>query len=227
MRKAVLLATAAALAVSVDGVAFAAEPTLASASHSKAHQVSKSAVDRASQVLYDQTDNDALYGTISQIFEAPFASYDSQAADDFTVPQGQKWTVTEVDALGSYSAGSGPATAEDVTFYRTTKKGRPGAVVATYTGLVGADNAGSFVITVPHTRLRAGHYWVSVVAHLDYTTGGLWNWENQTTTEGSSAQWQNPRGGLAMGCTTWHTESTCTGSNRGDHMFTLRGNPHR
>ena len=54
-------------------------------------------------VLYDQYDNATATPPVditSQDFEASFDAFDNQAADDFVVPVGETWNVTEVDVLG-------------------------------------------------------------------------------------------------------------------------------
>ena len=49
-------------------------------------------------VLYDQLNNPGAQSTDTQQFEAANAAFNNQAADDFVVPGGQNWQVTEVDA---------------------------------------------------------------------------------------------------------------------------------
>src|SRR5438094_4807671 len=83
-------------------------------------------------VLYDQINNPAPTpgGVTSQDFEAAFDPFDSFAADDFVVPGGQTWNITEVDVSGEYSVGGGPAASFHVFFYSDTAT-LPGALVAT------------------------------------------------------------------------------------------------
>src|SRR5256885_1665053 len=82
-------------------------------------------------VLYNQNSNFG-YAIDSQNFSGSSSSLTSAAADDFVIPAGQKWKVTEVDVAGVYYNGSGPAKSEVVTFY-TNQKGRPDTVKATFT----------------------------------------------------------------------------------------------
>lgn len=184
------------------------------------------------EVLYDQTGNDLGIGVVSQNFETSFDAYDSQGADDFTVPSGVNWRVQEVDVVGVYFNGSGPAVSEEVVFFKD-RHGMPGKIVADYT-LVGVDTAGSFAITLPGIgqKLKPGHYWVSVVANMDFNAGGEWAWEKQTTSEGEPAMWQNPGDGFGTGCTTWGIENDCVGvlptgqptsASYGDKEFALKG----
>src|SRR4029077_6962957 len=91
-------------------------------------------------VLYDQINNPAPTpgGVTSQDFEAANDPFDASAADDFVVPSGQTWNITEVDVAGEYSVGGGPAASFNVIFYADSAT-LPGAVVATraastYTG---------------------------------------------------------------------------------------------
>src|SRR3954468_6584013 len=52
---------------------------------------------QGSTVLYDQLNNLGSYGTDSDDFwDLP--AWSSFTADDFVVPQGRTWTITEVDA---------------------------------------------------------------------------------------------------------------------------------
>jgi len=214
---ALLMGTAAVFAM----VGTASAAPVSSVAGGKAHAVKNP--NRAASVLYDQSNNDSGIGIVSQNFETTFDAYDAQAADDFTVPANAKWKITEVDALGVYFNGPGPARDETVTFYKN-KGGHPGKAV--YSAQVaGSDNFGSFTIPVSKT-LKGGAggntYWVSVVANMDFGVGGEWGWENQTTSEGNPAQWQNPGGGFGV-CPTWGQENVCIPDGQGDHMFTLRG----
>lgn len=169
-----------------------------------------------------------------------YATFDDDAADDFVVPTGQSWTINEVDVSGLYFQGSGPAKSVDITIYRNKagKRGKidvPGNAPAhgTFTDLACTDNNGSFACTLPpynvrkqlYLTLAAGHYWVSVVANCTYEGGcGEWGWSQNSTITGDAAEWENPNGGFALGCTTWNIVSTCGGSQYvGDFAFDLQG----
>ena len=217
MNKTMLLAAGAVLALT--GAASAAGH-IAPSGHGVVKAFPRGAVDRAAHVLYDQHGTDSGIGIVSQNFESSFDAYDAQAADDFTV-SGGKWKVSEVDVNGVYFNGSGPARDETVTFYKD-KNGHPGKTVSSQTA-AGSDSFGSFNIKLGSSvKLKPGHYWVSVVANLDFGAGGEWGWENQTTTVGDPAQWQNSGGGFGV-CSTWGDENSCIPDGQGDHMFTIKG----
>jgi hypothetical protein len=172
-------------------------------------------------VLYRDKGTDSGSGAISQNFEASYEAYDSAAADDFTVPVGSTWTIREVDVIGAYYNGSGPADSENVTIYKATH-GKVGRMVASYSKLAGADSDGSLQIPIPATPLGAGTYFVSVVVNMAFTQGGEWGWENMRQVHGLPPEWENPGGSQ---CQTWTKERKCFGGGGrvGDHFFTLRG----
>jgi len=215
-----LLAASGLLAFSA--VSQAGAPAIQSP-NAKAHHGSPKGSDRSLSVLYDQTSNPSgSTFTFSQNFGSGNTG-NTAAADDFVVPDGATWIVKEVDINGVYFNGSGPAQSESVTFYKD-KNSKVGKVVAELDTLHGADDFGSFAITLGDkgVKLKSGHYWVSVVINMSFAEGGEWGWENQTTgtVEGDPAMWQNPGGTT---CTTWTAESVCFGGPIGDQMFTLKG----
>jgi len=223
---AAMAVTLAIAVVAAFGTAAGARPSVSpkSVHHGSAHVFVKPNSTLAN--LYNQNDNDALVGIVSQNFETDFDAYDSQGADDFKVKTGVTWKVKEVDVTGVYFNGSGLAVSENVTFYKDAG-GLPGAIKKAYTGVVGADNGtGSFAITLPTaTKLLSGKYWVSVQANMDFGVGGEWGWETRTLQHKNPAAWQNPGDGFATGCTTWGNMQTCIGplGEGPDFMFALQG----
>lgn len=129
-----------------------------------------------------------------------------------------------MDVSGTYVEGSGPATSENVIFYKDAD-GMPGKPVrsGTFTNLAGIDNLGSFALTLPGRglKLRAGIYWVSVIANMDFPTQGLWGWDVTSVQHHNQAMWQNPNGADHI-CPTWGTIKSCTDFGP-DLTFDLRG----
>jgi hypothetical protein len=221
--KTVLLASAAALALTVAGAS--AKPMTPGA-HSPAGHFVKRVLTQTpgSKTLYDQTGGDTGTGVVSDDFDSGvYDSYDDQGADDFTVPSGHVWKVKEVDAPGVYFNGYGPADGVTVYFYKN-KGGLPGNLKATVTDGTVTDNAGSFTIKFPSAvKLKAGTYWVSVQAQMNFSGGyGEWGWETGSTQNGKPAAWQNPGNGFGTGCTTWGTLQSCLGYGP-DLLFALKG----
>ena len=171
-----------------------------------------------SKTLYDQNRDPAGASVFSEHFGS---GYDTQGADDFAVPAGHTWVVKEVDVTGVYFNGSGPASSENVFFYRD-RGGLPGGLVVSCPNQNGGDNGtGSLAIVLSDTcraKLHGGKtYWVSVQANVDVNT--QWGWSVSADTSGEQAAWQNPGGDV---CPTWGHLKDCLGVD-GDLMFALRG----
>jgi cell division septation protein DedD len=178
-------------------------------------------------VLYDQYDNFATEEPVnipSQDAETALDFFDSQAADDFIVPAGQSWQVTEVDVLGEYDS-AGPAASFHVFFYENGAGDLPGFLVASrlqnsYTG------NHDFVITLTEpVTLAEGHYWVSVQARQDITQSGFWLWHDRTVQSNTGAAWQNPGNGFGTGCVVWVRKTACAQlvQTAPDQVFRLIG----
>jgi hypothetical protein len=141
-------------------------------------------------VLYDQYDNPAPTpgGVTSQDFEPALNNYDSFAADDFVVPAGQIWNITEVDVIGEYSEPPVQPDSFHVFFY-TDSATLPGTLVASrlanpYSGFV------HFIITLTSSvTLNEGTYWISVQAREDFSSAGQWFWDNRSVISNAGAAW--------------------------------------
>lgn len=228
MKKTLLLAAAAALALSASGISSAAGPALAASSAGHASKAKPFRLNDGLATLYDQNSNDSGVGIVSQNFEASFDAYDSQGADDFSVPVGSCWKIKAVDVTGVYFNGPGPAPSVHVTFYKQ-KGGAPNelAIIADFPAIVPTDVGGSFAIALPTgVKAKSGKkYWVSVQANMDFALGGEWGWETTNTLSGIGAKWKNPGGGFGTGCSTYGDMVSCIGAlGQGpDYMFALRG----
>lgn len=180
---------------------------------------------KGAKLLYNQNSNGNGYGINSQNFTSGvFTSGDDAGADDFVIPDGKTWRITEVDVTGIYYNGSGPARSENVIFYKNNN-GLPGRAIkkGTFTGLIGNDDDGSLAIDLPGhgLTLKPGTYWVSVVANCSFEAGcGEWGWGETNVVHGNQAVWEDP--GSTGTCQTWGTLETCFGQS-GDFMFDLRG----
>jgi hypothetical protein len=79
-------------------------------------------------IIYDQLDNPGTISWVSQEF-TDLPEFTAFLADDFFVPGGQSWQVTEVHAQGVYFNGFGPANNFNVFFYEDDG-GLPGTLVS-------------------------------------------------------------------------------------------------
>ena len=153
MRKTMLLASVAALALCVGGASAGTthHPVAqAKISHAKAQfKTSNRALDVA--LRSEQRLPGALCRRLAETSRSSLDAYDSQGADDFTVPDGATWKVSEVDVTGLYFNGPGPAVSENVFFYKADKKS--GGVKSSWRNsdnVVGDDDGilGDFVISL-------------------------------------------------------------------------------
>src|ERR1043166_492355 len=178
-------------------------------------------------ILYDQYDNAGTNATSSQDFEAAFDPFDDFTADDFVVPGGQTWNVSEVDIQGTYDGFTGPAIAFHVFFYQDSG-GLPGTqVYAAMNQPYTTSNNIEFVVnlTTPAV-LGPGTYWVSVQCRMDFNVGGQWYWQDRTVQSNNGAAWENPGGGFGI-CQTWGRRGDPAGCNIDpgvpDQVYRIRG----
>lgn len=197
--------------------------TLKPAFATRGHFVQRVVRPSSAVTLYDQTANDSGIGITSQNFESSFDAYDCQGADDFVVPDGSKWRVTEIDIIGTPFNGSGVADSEHLVIYKS-KRGKPGKTVAEFDGLVGSEINGSFFIPLDApVRLKPGRYWLSIQANETFLDQGEWGWEARFDVVGLPSLWRNPGDGFETGCTDWTTQTECIPVGQGDQMFALKG----
>jgi hypothetical protein len=219
MKTNLLLAATAVIALTTGSAL--AEPPMAAFDGPKANPLVRHSPGK--RVLYDQNSDSSFAYVNSQNYESGVTADDDQAVDDFIVPSGKTWKVTEVDVSGC-CAGTTSVT-ENVYFYRD-KNGAPGKLVkhGSFTNLSGTGNPSFEIGLGKGVALKAGHYWVSVVANCNSADGCGWGWGVRTTIENDPALWQNPGNGRGTGCTTWTTLQTCFGSAyAGDFLFELQG----
>ena len=221
MKNTALLAAAALLALSSgNALAHSSHPAIAHRGFAKSHPIAPP--NKHEVTLYDQNGNDAGVSAVSDDFDSANDAYDSQGADDFTVPSLHMWIVKQVNVTGTYFNGAGPADGVTVYFYRDNA-GSPGDLVQEVEGSEFTDTSGSFAIKLDDAvALKAGTYWLSVQTKTNLSGGaGEWAWEANAVQSGSPAAWQNPNGGFGA-CPTWGTAQSCTGAGP-DFMFALIG----
>lgn len=217
MNKSMLLAATAAIALT-GGAALAKQPPMATFKAAIATPVTRHTPGMT--VLYNQNSGgDGNYVNSQNYTSGVYSAYNDTSADDFVVPAGQTWKVKELDVTGCCS---GTPTSEDVYFFKD-RGGMPGRKVASMKGLQGTGNP-SFALSLgTGVKLKAGHYWVAVVANCNYEGGcGDWGWAVSSTSNNSAATWRQPGNGAGTGCTDWNTLDGCFGYS-GDFLFELQG----
>ena len=176
-------------------------------------------------VLYSQLTN-AVFGEriASQNFETALDALDSQAADDFAIPGGTSWHISELFLGGAYiGAGTGPVSSVNVLLYQDSA-GSPGAL---FTSVVASatDSGGNLTIPVDFT-LPSGTWWLSVPANLDFfPDSDQWGWRRREPATNGQGHWRNPANGFGTGATDWTAfpDLSFMGTESSDLLFEIRG----
>jgi hypothetical protein len=176
--------------------------------------------------LYDQYDlpGGVAEEIVSQDFLPDSNRYDSEAADDFVVPEGTTWTVTQVDADGWESTIGQPTPSFNVRFY-SHAGALPGTLVAERLGQSYSGAGGDVQVAVsPGVVLPPGHYWISLQA-VESVSSTAWYWQDRALQAGEPAAWRNPPGGFTPRCPSWTERRDCSRSYpaNADHVWRLRG----
>ena len=176
--------------------------------------------------LYNQTGVSPGTGFISQNFQPASNNLDCNSADDFTVPVGQTWTITQVNVGGAYFSSPLGASSLNVTFYNNSGS-LPSSVITTFNNVTTFNNSPNFNITLPSgVVLNAGTYWVSVQVNMDDPPNGLWAWSDfGNSAIASEHAWRNPGGGWGFSCgaPSYSAISTCIGGQPLNFIFEIIG----
>jgi hypothetical protein len=208
MAVAVAGVTVLGLAAWPAGPAGATSSTLTPAASTRPAAPAGLDAEDAPPVIYQQIDHPDNVFVLSTRFTDPASKpANSTGADDFTVPAGHTWTVSEIDAIGTYY-GSGPASKVTVSVYRDNG-GLPGELVARLRRA--AFGPGTLVIRLGSDApiLTAGTYFLAVQATMT-DVSSWWGWNTRTRKAGYPAVWRNPGDGAGgTGCTAWTNMRRC------------------
>jgi hypothetical protein len=173
-------------------------------------------------VLYDQYDNNTGTGFRSN-FHAHDPAFVDYMADDFVVPGGETWTITEVDAMG-IQIDVGGATF-NVAFYTNGAGNPPDIQVYSTNNGTYTTNGTDWVITIPPAILTPGTYWVMVQGNGSNNPFNSWFWTGRSVQSNDTAAWQQPGNAYGRNCITWERKPICFSEvpNDPDQVFRLVG----
>jgi hypothetical protein len=178
-------------------------------------------------VLYSQLDNgvgpDAAVA--SQDFEAALDAFDSQGADDFAIPSGTSWHITELFVDGLLTSGGTVAVTSVDVFVYADSAGSPGALFTSDDATSAADSGGDLTIAVDLT-LPSGVWWLSVQANLDFLPdSSQWFWLRREPATDGQGHWRNPGDGFNTGATDWTAfpDLSFITTESSDLLFEIRG----
>jgi hypothetical protein len=153
--------------------------------------------------------NTAVSGTRpSQLFTDINNSL-AQSADDFTIPEGQTWTIDKL-LVGGSSTGAIVLNAMHVVVYNDNG-GVPGTQVYTsgpITPLSGTVKADVELILPASVNFGPGKYWVSVYAQSPVGGAGQWFWKTTTSVTGSQSHFKDAGNVFGRGLLNWTPQST-------------------
>ncbi len=177
----------------------------------------------AAVVLWDQTAAPSGNGVPVQNVEAALDSFDSMAADDFEVPDGDGWAISGVNFTLSFS-GAGPVDTVDLAIL-ADDAGAPGAALWSYSGLGGTLNGADLNVALPTPAiLGPGIYWLQGVINMEFDCCGQVFWSNSIDQTLSPSHWSNPGDGFATTCTTYMPVPVCgVGGGFPDFLFQILG----
>jgi hypothetical protein len=128
-------------------------------------------------------------------------------ADDFVVPVGQTWTITEVDARAA-QFGPGGATF-NVNFYTNGAGDLPGTQVYSTTNGMYTTDGNNWVITIPPVILSSGTYWVMLQGYGFLEPLNAWYWTGRVVLSNNTAAWMQPGNAYGHDCITWQRKLMC------------------
>lgn len=151
----------------------------------------------------------------------------SEAADDFQVPAGYRWTIDAVDAR--FKQLSGPDTVSFlVRIYANGSDDLPATLVTSRTTAVISPTElvmdPVHLALDPPIQLSTGTWWLSVQAIHEPGTSAYWYWGAHGPRVGLSGAWRNPSGAWDVGCLVWTVINGCyPADHASDLMFRLYG----
>ncbi|HEX3563126.1 MAG TPA: hypothetical protein VHU24_09845 [Solirubrobacterales bacterium] len=173
-------------------------------------------------VLHDQANNFGFYFNPSDDYRPSQNQYDNQLADDFTVPPGQSWKLSQVDLVGTAPA-TGLVSIVNAWIYGTAGT-LPGAQLFQQLGIA-ATNQPNYSVPLSGTpSLDPGVYWISVQQTDAFNMTPTWDWKTRTVQDGNPAAFRNPPGGFLSGqCRDWTKMQTCFPSAAVDLAWSVSG----
>jgi hypothetical protein len=178
------------------------------------------------QVLWFQDDLSTGVGIVSQDFDAPQDAYDSQGADDFSIPKGTTWRIQVINVSGTHFGSGGRLRSLNLVIYKDSvdRPSRPGEVVASVSDRhIKSGRDGNYqIVLAEDIKLPKGKYWLSMQGNPE---SGEWGWMTTSRRLGKTAAWRNPADGYQTGCTDYQPQRHCFDDigQGGDFMFSLYG----
>ncbi len=177
-------------------------------------------------VLYSQLDDPSGSAFTDQAFEAAYAAYDAEGADDFDVTDAAGWDIDTLNTPGIVTvAGTNPFFVNHF-FYDDSVGAEPGAVQCSFPANTNFVSAGDGdVSTSVECNLGLGSHWFSQQLRIDYNPFGQHFWATKASAVGDPGAFRNPGNGFQTGCVDWEAANATCGQIGSDFLFELLGKP--
>nr|WP_299072007.1 T9SS type A sorting domain-containing protein [uncultured Allomuricauda sp.] len=173
--------------------------------------------------IYEQ--NDAVSSSLPSQLIPDFGGALIQSADDFIIPEGSQWTLSNITAFGA--ANNSPSlTSATVTIFENNG-GVPGNVVYSSGAIAPASAAADTNISLDLPEpvvLGSGTYWLSVYANLDFFPNETqWFWLTQIGLIGNESIFRDTANLFGIGAVDWTPSSLVFGGAPEDLVFQIFG----
>lgn len=177
---------------------------------------------RISAVIYGQ--NDAIVGSTPSQFIPDFNAL-LQAADDFTVPDGTRWSISRIIVPG---ASNGlPSFDNILVSILQDVDGLPGEEVFSSGIISPISNIFNSVLDIvlpEKVELEPGTYWLSVIPFQNFNPSQTqWFWASQAQVAGNEASFRDPVGLFGTGIPNWAPKTAFFGGIPQDQVFQIFG----
>ncbi|WP_299677241.1 T9SS type A sorting domain-containing protein [uncultured Tenacibaculum sp.] len=190
---------------------------------SNGEQVSTGFTVTISEVpIYEQNNE-----VVSSIPSQNFVDFNGvvQAADDFTIPEGNSWVINRILAFGGNN-GVPNFSSVDVIIYNDND-GVPGDEVYNTSDLtpISELNDPNLNLLLPEAlTLESGNYWISIYVNLPFLpTGNQWFWSSEDNRVGQVTLLRDPANLFGRGALDWTPSTVALGRAPIDQTFQIFG----
>ncbi len=165
-------------------------------------------------VLHDQTNSVGFNSYASEDFQPSQDAVDSWIADDFAVPAGQSWTLSQMDVIGVDNGGPPPFV--NIFIYSTSGT-LPGSELFHQSHIPASDYPNYSAPITGAPSLTSGTYWISMQEDGGGYQVPSWAWRGRLVQDGNQAAFRGNMG-WGNGCTSFKPLQTCFPSSDGVDM---------
>lgn len=148
----------------------------------------------------------------------------AQAADDFTIPEGNTWNIERIVAFGG--ANGSPIFNSATIAIFNDNGGTPGEEVYNSGDILpisDLDNSNLNIELPEAVTLESGDYWISIYVNLAFGTGNQWFWSSESNKIGEVTQFRDVANLFGTGAIDWTPTTIAFGREPLDQNFQIFG----